>query len=71
MKWTAVHSKFISPGYMTYLKELGIQMSNGKLVLYNPILPNHRYVALIVISKSLRSIDFIHLHTGSSGVHIG
>ena len=56
---------------MTYLKELGIQMSNGKLVLYNPILPNHRYVALIVISKSLRSIDFIHLHTGSSGVHIG
>ena len=71
MKCTTANFKSISPGYKTALKEVGTQISNGKLVLYNPIPPNHQYVALIFIPQSLRSTDFSHLHTGPSGGHMG
>ena len=48
-----------------------IQTLHGKLVHYNPILVNHRYVELIIVSKSPRRSVFIHFHAGNSGGHMG
>ena len=51
IKQTASKLKQIISGYRASLKEGSIQIFNGKLVLYEPILENHRYVALIIISQ--------------------
>ena len=51
LKLTATQFKSIIPGYKTTLKEGIIQILNGKLVLYKPIIENHRYIALIIVPK--------------------
>ena len=49
VEWTATQLKEVSPGYKIGLKEGRVHILNGKLVLYKPILYNHRYVALIIV----------------------
>ena len=44
---------------------------NGNLVLYKPILPNHRYIALIIVPQYMRSSVFSRLHAGPIGGHMG
>ena len=57
VKWISDQLKSISPGYKTSLKEGRIQILHGNIVLYKPILANHRYVALIIIPQSLRGLS--------------
>ena len=64
--WTAAHLKAIRPGYKTSLKEVIIQTLHAKLVLYNPILENHRYVSFTIVPQSLRRSVFSHFRAGAS-----
>ena len=71
VKCTVDQLKLIIPGYKTSLKEVIIQIFNGKLVLYKLILANHQYVELIIVPQSLRRVLFSHFHAGPSGGHMG
>ena len=71
MTWTAAHLEEISPGYKRSLKKGIIQILNWNLVLYNPILANQRYIALIIVPQSMRRSVFSHFHDGPSGGHMG
>ena len=56
--------------YCLPLKEKRIQIVNKKLVLFMPILANHRHVMLIVVLISLRRKLFSHYHAGSTCGHM-
>ena len=71
VKWTTDQLNAISSGYKTSLEEGRIQILNEKLVFYEPILPNHRYVALIIVSQSLRRSIFSYFHYRPSEGHMG
>ena len=61
----------INRAYRSPLQDNRIQIVNKKLVLFKPILANHRHVMLIIVPSPIRRQLFSHYHAGPTCGHMG
>ena len=71
VEWTNEDLTKVNSAYRHPLKEKRIQLVKNKLVLFKPILANHRHVMLIIVPISLRRKLFSHYHAGPTCSHLG
>ena len=69
--WNDKELSKINSAYRVSLKDNTIQLVNKKLVLFKPILANHRHGMLIIVPISLCRKLFSHYHAGPSSGHMG
>ena len=70
-KWSTPELNNIDKFYHQKLRDGEIDLFHGKLIQNKCIFPKRKYIALIIVSISLRQRIFDYYHAGPLGAHMG